>query len=75
MSQTTAMELVEKPMAQRWEGLDIQCGASRCSQLLFPASAEGQQIIRLLNVAILHDVVEDYAQEGYTLERVQSMVG
>jgi len=29
----------------------------------------------LLNVAILHDVVEDYFKDGYTVKQVKSMVG
>lgn len=33
------------------------------------------RVMRLLNVALLHDVVEDYSQAGYTLERVQDLVG
>ena len=28
-----------------------------------------------MNVALLHDVVEDYAHQGYTLEKVQALVG
>ena len=79
MSQTTAMDLVEKLYGTtRREGLDkfsVEHPLDVVSYCFLHLQKDNIRIIRLLNVAILHDVVEDYAQEGYTLERVQSMVG
>ena len=73
------MELVEKLYGtQRREGLDkysVEHPRDVVGYCFLHLQKDNIRIIRLLNVAILHDVVEDYAQEGYTVERVQSMVG
>lgn len=79
MSQTTAMELVEKLYGtKRREGLDkfsVEHPLDVVNYCFLHLQQDNIRIIRLLNVAILHDVVEDYAHAGYTLERVRSMVG
>ena len=79
MSQQNAMELVEKLYGtQRREGLEkfsVQHPKDVVDYCFLHLQKDNIRIIRLLNVAILHDVVEDYAQEGYTVERVQAMVG
>ena len=73
------MELVEKLYGtQRREGLEkfsVQHPKDVVDYCFLHLQKDNIRIIRLLNVAILHDVVEDYAQEGYTVERVQAMVG
>jgi len=79
VSQTNAMELVEKLYGtKRREGLEkysVQHPRDVVDYCFLHLQKDNIRIIRLLNVAILHDVVEDYAQEGYTVERVQSLVG
>ncbi|MCK9526416.1 MAG: hypothetical protein M0R49_10905 [Limnochordia bacterium] len=79
MSQTNAMDLVEKLYGTtRREGLEkysIQHPRDVVDYCFLNLQKDNIRIIRLLNVAILHDVVEDYVQDGYTVERVQSMVG
>lgn len=79
MSQTSAMELVEKLYGTtRREGLDkynIEHPRDVVDYCFLNMQKDNIRIIRLLNVAILHDVVEDYSEQGFTLERVRSMVG
>lgn len=79
MSQTNAMDLVEKLYGtKRREGLDkysVQHPLDVVDYCFLNLQQDNIRIIRLLNVAILHDVVEDYSKDGYTLERVRSMVG
>ncbi|NMB02715.1 MAG: hypothetical protein GX971_14550 [Firmicutes bacterium] len=79
MSRTNALDLVEKLYgAKRREGLDKYSCAHPLDVVdycFLNLQQDNIRIIRLLNVAILHDVVEDYSKDGYTLERVRSMVG
>lgn len=79
MSKTNAMDLVEKLYGTtRREGLDkysVEHPRDVVDFCFLDLQEDNIRILRLLNVAILHDVVEDYAKDGYTLERVKSMVG
>lgn len=79
MSQTNALDLVEKLYGtKRREGLNkysCEHPLDVIDYCFLNLQNDNIRIIRLLNVAILHDVVEDYSKEGYTLERVRSMVG
>ncbi len=79
MSHTNAMELVEKLYGTTLrEGLDkysVKHPLDVVDYCFLNLQKDNIRIIRLLNVAILHDVVEDYSRDGYTVERVQSMVG
>lgn len=79
MSQTNAMDLVEKLYGTtRRKGLDkysVEHPRDVVDYCFLHLEKDNIRIIRLLNVAILHDVVEDYSKDGYTVERVQSMVG
>lgn len=73
------MELVEKLYGTTLrEGLDkysVKHPLDVVDYCFLNLQKDNIRIIRLLNVAILHDVVEDYSRDGYTVERVQSMVG
>ncbi len=79
MSRTNAMELVEKLYGtKRREGLEklsVEHPLDVVDYCFLDLQQDNIRIIRLLNVAILHDVVEDYSKDGYTLEQVRSMVG
>lgn len=73
------MDLVEKLYGTtRREGLDkysVEHPLDVVDYCFLNLQVDNIRIVRLLNVAILHDVVEDYSKDGYTLERVKSMVG
>ncbi len=79
MSQTNAMDLVEKLYGTTLrEGLDkysVEHPRDVVNYCFLHLQKDNIRIVRLLNVAILHDVVEDYAKDGYTVEQVQSLVG
>ena len=79
MSQTNARDLVEKLYGTtRREGLDkysVKHPLDVVDYCFLNLQEDNIRIMRLLNVAILHDVAEDYSRDGYTVERVQSMVG
>src|SRR5690554_7181440 len=79
VSQTNALELVEKLYGtRRREGLGKYSSEHPRDVITYcflDLQEDNIRIIRLLNVAILHDVVEDHSKDGYTVERVQSMVG
>lgn len=79
VSQTNAMDLVEKLYGSTLrEGLDkysVEHPLDVVDYCFLNLQEDNIRIIRLLNVAILHDVVEDYSKDGYTVDRVKSMIG
>ena len=79
MSQTTALKLIKDLYGtERREGLDKLSSDHPLDVVdycFLNLQTDNIRIMRLLNVALLHDVVEDYAHQGYTLEKVQALVG
>ncbi|NLM42079.1 MAG: hypothetical protein GX199_07190 [Firmicutes bacterium] len=79
MSRTSALQLVRELYGtQRREGLEkysAQHPLDVVQYCFLHLEPDNLRVMRMLNVALLHDVVEDYLQEGYTLEKVQAVVG
>jgi (p)ppGpp synthase/HD superfamily hydrolase len=79
LSQTTALKLIKDLYGtERREGLDKLSSDHPLDVVdycFLNLQTDNIRIMRLLNVALLHDVVEDYAHQGYTLEKVQALVG
>ncbi|HPT83045.1 MAG TPA: hypothetical protein PLM25_04080 [Limnochordia bacterium] len=79
MSRTSALQLVRELYGtQRREGLDkysVEHPLDVVQYCFLHLEPDNLRVMRMLNVALLHDVVEDYLEEGYTLEKVQSVVG
>ena len=79
MNRRNALQLVKDLYGtQRREGLDkfsSEHSLDVVTYCFLHLERDNLRAMRILNVAILHDVVEDFSQEGYTLEKVQSVVG
>lgn len=79
VSRKTASQLVEELYrGKRRKGIDKDAVEHLHDVVEFCFLDQERDNIRtmhLLNAALLHDVVEDFAQDSYTLEHVQALIG
>lgn len=79
MSRKNARQLMEELYGtQRRKGIDKYSKEHPLDVVKFCFIGRDEDCLRamhLINVAILHDVVEDFGHKGYTLDKVQVVVG